>query len=178
MYTHEVVSLGQFTGMRHYRGALQRSGLVALEEIGHTVAISNPAPPLGTTALDSVLLPTIFETIAVTTSRLEAADEVRIMDQIGCDNLDEFVAKGIERWREIAHNRGDVVDIRLHFAENHRTITEKTIPSGLVIPLEDPEIEFIGYVAQPDEMEALEHITIQALNSSASLDNEVPGFYL
>lgn len=157
MYTHEVKRVHGLTGVQHYAERTLPSGLFSMSNIGHSFMIPMPttAPEIRHTTLTS---PSPLATAHVARTRTEGQDgsspEVR---RISCTDLDEFVERGAELWRQLIANLSDPYRIDIHHAEDHHIELSDTLPSGLLVS-KAPEVEFQGYRAMPDEMEALERM--------------------
>ncbi len=153
MYSH---SLAQgFTGMHHFRETEISGGAVALEEIARTVAILAPSeqrfPEI------NLILATEADILRIDQSRTNNRDESPIPpEQILCDDLEEFVSKGLERWGRLIQDVGSVLKVVVHLAEM-RVPDEQTTASGLVIG-DFNSYRFQDFAARADEIEAVERI--------------------
>lgn len=176
MYTHEVSSCGPYTAMVHYRESANESGLISIQEIGHTVAVT--AEEAERRLSSGLVLPDAQDIMMNDALRTEPSSGLRAPEQqIRCSDLDEFVRLGRERWEELVKSLGSITKIRLDLMEKREVVENRTV-SGLIIPDEEPEVIFKGYVAKPIEIEALERLANSVPISSAADEAPVSQLYL
>lgn len=178
MYSHEVLFDGPFTAIKHFREVKQPSGLVVVRELGHTMAMSSRFPHL--TSTHGLRLPDELDILTAEFSRTEnpgSSDLFTPGEQIQCENLEDFVRTGIDRWTSLVSRIGSVSKIAVHLEEVSKVI-ENTTESGLIIPGDNPpDVRFQHYIATPDEIIALERIaTSVPLPTEQTTDP--PGLYL
>lgn len=182
MYYHRVQRHGSLTSLHHLRTNTLKSGLATIEDLGHTVAIqgkvatpaNEAAKELGLTIASAPQIQTVDE--SRTDNNGISDDFVELMQQEPHPDLDAFIRAGIEEWKKLIPNLGEVIGIEVHAVEVHSVYIPHT-ESGLVIVSKDgPEEKFVSYLATPDEMEAMEHIANSVpLQSTADSKN---GSYL
>ncbi len=142
-YRHEVIDSYGELFMSHSRVAPAQSGLIVVEEIART----NPRVLEAVHSSSIVVPPRAYYERSSETS-------VQTLDTIDCEDLGQFTDRGASRWLELIPRLGKVGTIRLNLAER-LNVTEPTTASGIILP-DAPEVEFKGYFAFPDEIEALE----------------------
>lgn len=177
MYRHESGSCGPYGVIRHFRETTQASGLIAVEEIGHTAAIVRKQEKA--TSQNGLLMAGDLDIQHVRDTRSDSSFDMTdgISHEPSFESLDEFVAEGKNRMQKIVNSLREVVRVELHLEEIHRQIEEQTT-SGIVIAKESPETEFVRYVASPDEIEALEQIAHGVVIPQTTENSSVHATYL
>ena len=160
MYTHEIPSLDSRPPitMRHLRESTSPSGLITLQEIGHTVAFFHP--PTQRTSASGLLLPNVHDSFMVHAGRNDETKRTIEQDHIQSATLEEFVISGIEHWKELFKTLGATATLDVHLAENRKPAEEIT-ESGLIVAsdiTETPLTEFTSFVATPAEINAMHRI--------------------
>jgi hypothetical protein len=160
----------------NYNRVEQRSsGLLVAHRLGSTAVVSSTEG--GETLLTGYQLAGL-ERLAL------SPDEAALTEALRVNELTELVAGGIATWNSLL---SDALPLRVStaFAE-HRAPNEHVRPSGLVIVggADIPDFPanevnaFTGFVASPDEMEAIMQVDNYIHSRVAASEPPVPGPYL
>lgn len=155
LYSHEIYLDGTVAAMRHWREQEMPSGIISAKEIARTQAIRRNILN-GFHTRDGLAIPSAMETRKYGSARTDSGERIdRVPDKVLCEDLDDFVKQGVERWDDIVTKLGNISRVDLHLGEN-MLVQEHTSPNGLIIVDQSPSVEFLSYAPSVDEIEALE----------------------
>ena len=175
-YRHETVEMDHnIVGIAHFRLFKRSSGIISVTEIAQTGAMYNAANIWSSE--HSRPLPISHAMMGRLICGAATTPYPKVIDSQDVSSLEDFRNNGIDQWKKLVLNRQITDPVRLWL--NEKTTVKETISSaGLILPCEPPEVEFRGYVARPDEIEALESMVLH-VNQGMHINTETNvGMYL